>query len=263
MLNQSVFNRLIWIVTGLYRVKSSVIPPFFIISFFLITSFTSQGQQYQVGLQNGKLYSGSNIRWKTPFLGKEHLLINDSLKISMDQISFYEVQEGYYKKFASPKTGYIDFYKREVGGERINVFTVLVSTGSYNPATGMYIFNQSKVYWYEKDRNALKKLSYKNLKYDLSDNQASMYILKKVNDLRIATGLVYALGAGLIIAGIADGMNQDVGTTSSTTRQSHSKGGATYFIGGAVCMVVPLVINIGKRKKIFQAIELYNTPLRN
>ncbi len=222
--------------------------------FFLLPLITfSQNAPINIHMKSGEIlstrYAFLNIN---SGFSRPYVRINDKKgeKITIDRITHVEGidQNGNYKYFQPIRLQGRDIWgERTFNSERVNIFYTNVISGTW---TASY---KSKYFQYEKDNHPLKKMSYSNLKADLSDHPESMKILKKGNNLRITQILLYGLGSALVISGIASGL-------SDTELDDPNDSGLKIppaFIAGAITLYIPWFINGPKQDHFANALKTY------
>ncbi|SMG30936.1 hypothetical protein SAMN05661096_02016 [Marivirga sericea] len=142
--------------------------------------------------------------------------------------------------------------KRVFKSDRIEIFTESLQQINYR--TG---FNYTwKLDYYRKDGGQIVAAKYDQMKFDLADNNNSMKYLRKGNGARIAQIALYGAGIGFIVASIASFSKEEnrpgPGSSSNTGMNIPPT-----FIGAAVCLVVPLILNPGKQQNFIKALKAY------
>ncbi len=231
---------------------------------FLPISLAAQTSKYYVGLENGDVINGNQVRFKSPMFGRDHILIDDHNRFELDEVAYYQNEDGYFKKFTPPGWPKEAFFKREVEGERIEVYSKLGSYTSYRPVggigtTGMGVgmsmtpnYNFVRHDYYTKDNADPLTMSFANLNKDLADNPMSMDVLKKVRTLRTVTAILYVVGAAFTLAGISETFNHQSGDANQQIQIS------PFLIGGVVTLAIPNFLRSSKRKNMLAAVVAYN-----
>ncbi len=222
----------------------------------------AQPKKFFVGLENGDLLYANQVRLKNPPFGRPYVLVNDNERFGLEEIVYYQNESGYYTKFKPDGWAHEEFFKRLLYGERVEAYTktnlytsVSAMPGVYNGGgTGvmMLTFHKIRHDYYRKDGSSFMKMTYANLKTDLADNAASVQTLKELSNLRKVTGVLYAVGASLLMVSIYDSINQ------SSTDPNGSSTISPLFATGVVCLAIPVFLHKAKRNKMLEALELYN-----
>jgi TonB family protein len=226
----------------------------------VIAADDGQESDYFLKLYSGKKVFGEFIKYKARTFGKAHFDV-DGERFEADIVMAYQNQDGYFLKSTSENSYKPIFYHRETQGSRINTYSITSTNYSggapnaYGGGMGMGTWSTTKVGYYSKDEGALRKLNYKNLQRDLSDNLESAMKLKEVKKIRTAHTFIYLVGAALLIKGVSD-TTGSTETTSSPQNDGPNVSPLVYV--GAVTLWIPFLTNGGKRKKTDEAIRLYN-----
>ena len=172
-------------------------------------------------------------------------------KISIDRVTHIEGidQKGKYRYFKP-----IFLKNKEIWGERtftsnrINLYYSNIFSSTWDAAY------KTKYFQYSKDNAPLQKLTYANLKKDLSDNLNALAYIKKGNKLRITQLVLYGLGAALVVAGTVDGLSSN-GLSSPNNPAIKTP---PAFIAGAIALTIPWFLNKPKQDNFVKAIKAYN-----
>lgn len=218
------------------------------IAFALIIPISSSAQNI-VGLHNGGEMKYKQLKLKNPAFSKSYLLADDSVKYSLDLVNYYQIGSDYYKKKFS-NSGNYEFMKRELEGT-ISLYSVIRTTQSFDPNTGIPYSSSSKVNFYGKSNGSIKKVNSKNLKMDLADCEACQQEIKKAKTLGIISAIGLTAGLGIFI-----------GTAASELSKTQEPGESTSFppgaiIGTALCFT-PLILSGSRRRHYSNAIAIYN-----
>ena len=218
------------------------------------TLVLAQNGPINVHLKTGDILSTQYaLLTNNSFLSRPFVRIHDKKgeKITIDRVIHVEGtdQNGQYKFFKPIQLMGSEIWgERTFHSERVDIYYTDVV--SFTGAS----YYKSKYFQYSKDSRPLKKLNYSNLKIDLADNAGSMQHVERGNKLRITQLLLYGLGAGLVVAGAADILNDDeldgTGDTSFSVPPT--------LIVGAIALNIPWFINPAKDKHFVNALEEYN-----
>lgn len=158
------------------------------------------------------LYSDSviyarDIKLRPDFSGYLRLRA-DSKYVSAEQVKFFNNKDGFFANTRKLNLlGTTAFSERIVEG-RINVF----QERSYDPENySAHLYHRrfrrsaepaiDVSMYYNKGYNDLKKLNYRNLKYDMSDHQESMEMLHSYRKSMNTTKMLYVAAGASLIAG--------------------------------------------------------------
>ena len=222
--------------------------------FLLFFGFYSMafGQGYSVGLVNGKVIESYNIRLKNPLFKRPFILVNDSLELELDGVDYYTNYQGDYVvrniTFGSRKT----ILNREINGP-ISLFYIITQTGGYYDPTFGYTRGRERItYYFEKEKFVVQRLNFENLFVAVQDNPQSLEKLMEAQKIKRTNGLMYAAGAGLLVAGIMEGYNSQGTTNQGTFKVS------PFFIAGLVVITIPQFRKSQVHRKYIDAILIYN-----
>lgn len=175
-------------------------------------------------------------------------------KVPIDIVDHVEGidQRGTYKYFKPINFGYRGevFAERTFTSKRIKIYYTNVVSGTWNATYSFRHFN------YEKDGALLKKMTYANLKKDLSDCPTSTDFLKKANGYRIAQMALYGAGAALVIHGIATGLSGNDDELPPPGAAPRIKIPATFVIG-AISLMILRFLNNPKQGYFVDALKNY------
>lgn len=236
----------------------------YLITFLLITStllgLSQSTNALIVGLADGTTLHPATLKYRTPTFGESHLLLNKERKISLDQVRYYQDDSGYY--IFDRVDGYSQTrLKREIVG-RVSTYSRVIST--YNPGMGMPgtpgatmgTFSSSKVEYFKKEDERLRKINYENLRGALADNQNSMAKLARVKSLKRVNTFAYVGGSALVVAGLVHMVNLNK-TEGPPPYDAEMKFSPLIFVGAAA-FTIPLFTGKAKNDKLRGAIEVYN-----
>jgi hypothetical protein len=144
---------------------------------------------------NNDIITGKIVDYREYVFGKKHLLV-DSVPVYFDEVKFYKTNEGLYANTRNLSSTHKSVFAERIEKGKINVYSQLVPTGG-----GIY-GGQATAYYYNRDFEYLREVTYSNLLIDLRDNNEAMKTLKryKSNNIILIGGVAGAaiLGAGLI-----------------------------------------------------------------
>ncbi len=261
MINESDGRHLITIMINMFSIistkgKSIITLPVLLFFFFGVQA--QEGKPFYVGLNSGETVYGNKLEFIDKLIGKDYLLLDDSMKYLLSDIKFYQRESGYYLKKNISMRGDV-WFKRNIEG-KINTYSA--TEWSYSPGmmgpNGMYTGGYSraiKMSYYEKGYQ-FKEMNYENLKRDLKNHEASMLQLEKVRKMKNTNIGIYVGSAALILAGIAHtaALNKQEGPPPYDADIKFSP----FLIVGAIGIAIPSFINMSKEEKLLQAIKTYN-----
>ena len=229
---------------------------------FLLIVFCSlytltYGQGYSVGLVNGKVIESYNIRLKNPLFKRPFIQVDDSLELDLDGVDYFTTYQGDYVvrniTFGSRKT----ILNREINGAISLFYIITQSGGYYDPTFGWTQSRQRITYYFEKEKFVVQKLNFQNLFIAVQDNPRSLEKLIEAQKIKRTNGLMYAAGAGLVLAGIMEGYN-----SQSSTNQGGFKF-SPFFVAGLVVLTIPQFRKGQVHEKFIDSILIYNHSQNN
>jgi hypothetical protein len=213
--------------------------------------------RYFIQLRNGQVVYANKLQYKSPIFKQDFFLLDDSLKYSPELVDVYQSNDGYYAR-VSAGNRYDSFAKRILEGPRISKFyttTIDYSGMGYYPyGYGVPRTSRRRIYFFSKDNGPLMTFNQDNLEQALADNASSMLLLQRHKRERFISTAMGIAGAGLLTVGVLSS-NQ-----SSTNPNSVNISPAVY--AGAGLIAIPLVMQLFKKDKLTQAVEVYNYQVR-
>lgn len=230
----------------------------------LMLCFSLQAQDTQqrpgrffVKLRNGEVVYANKLQYKSPIFKQDFFLLDDSLKYSPELVEIYQNSEGYFARVAAGNR-FDAFAKRITEGPRISKFyttTYDYSSMGYSPyGYGMPRTSRRRIYFFSKDDGPLLTFNQDNLRQALADNASSMLLLQRHKRERFIFTAMGIAGAGLATVGILSS------SQSSTNPNSVNISPVVY--AGAGLIAIPLVMQLFKKDKLTQAVEVYNYQVR-
>lgn len=228
---------------------------------FLIAFVGAEAQNSYVTLEDGQQIVGKKVRYRSPAFSSESFIeVDGEQKFPINLVDHYVTEGIYYKKALTEYSQTPTFFKREEEGKRISIYSKLVTT--YQPAMGPSGFgsggtfaNTQKSHLYSKGDGPIKTMKIGKLGPDIMDNQKAMVHLKKAKGLAGIQGVLYAVGAGLVIAGAADTLAK---TDNKNPGSDNGGPGGLWIAGAATMMITSFAFNGAKRKHMREAIHVYN-----
>ncbi|MFD2246812.1 hypothetical protein [Pontibacter ruber] len=222
---------------------------------------SAQAQGYQdrrhfIQLYDGQTVFANKVQYKSPLFKGNYFLLDDSLKYNIEAVNVYQNKEGYFARVSSGGR-YDDFAKRIIEGPRISKFYTTRTSYNYGYSPygyGMSTPSRRRVYYFSKDGGPLFSFNYENLQQALSDNASSMTLLQRHRRDRIIYTAMTVVGAGVTAAGVLSSVNKrdEFGNTELSP--------AIYV--GAGIIAVPVVIQLFRKDKLTQAVEVYNYQIK-
>lgn len=232
----------------------------------LLLAFAATAQTgtkpFFVQLQDGRVFYADRIQYKSPIFKSSHFLLDDSLKFNPSMVSVFQNQDGYFARVEAGNS-YDSFAKRLLDGPRIDRYYTTRTTYDYGYSPYSYGYggprtSRKRIYFFSKDDGPLYLMEYDNLEMALSDNASSMALLESYRkDKFINTG-VSILGAGLLVAGGIKSINDSTTDAFGNTNLEISP----LVYAGAGILGAQLVINLFRKDKLIQAVEVYNYQLK-
>ncbi|WP_018476285.1 hypothetical protein [Pontibacter roseus] len=213
--------------------------------------------RYFVQLRNGEVVYANKLQYKSPIFKQDFFLLDDSLKYSPELVDVYQSDDGYFARVAAGNR-FDSFAKRITEGPRISKFyttTFDYSSMGYSPyGYGMPRANRRRIYFFSKDNGPLMTFNQDNLEQALADNASSMLLLQRHKRERFIYTAMGIAGAGLVTVGIL--------SSSQSTTNPNSFNISPVVYGGAGLIAIPLVMQLFKKDKLTQAVEVYNYQIR-
>jgi len=226
------------------------------ILFFLILISQAHSQENKENeflyLYSDSIMYGKTIEFTKPVFSKSYFTVNEK-KIESKKVKFYYNGYGLYANTSSIRfTGKTNFIRRTTPG-KINLY--VTTTTSYS-STGPE--EQTTIHYYNKGYNDLKKVNYKNLYMDMSDNSECLLLLqdyKKTRNTLRTTGIVgvgLALGSMLTYAFLN---NNNYSLYEEKNPLPYTVVGCT----GGIMILTSSYLSIFNNTKILKSISMYNS----
>lgn len=244
---------------------------FFALIACLLTTLSVQAQEYSrddyqpqrqqgryfVQLRNGQVVYANKLQYKSPIFKQDFFLLDDSLRYAPELVDVYQSQEGYFARVAAGNR-FDAFAKRTLEGPRISKFfttTIDYAAMGYSPyGYGMPRSSRRRIYFFSKDNGPLMTFNQQNLEQALADNASSMVLIQRHKRERVASTVMGIAGAGLLTYGLL--------SSSQSASNPNSVNISPAVYAGAGLVVVPLVIQLFRKDKLTQAVEVYNYQVR-
>jgi len=237
------------------------IKSFRLLLIFLIASISAIAQNSYVALEDGQQIVGEKVRYRSGvFSSGPFIEVDGKQKFPINLVDHYVVEGIYYKKAFAEYSQTPTFFMREEDGKRISMYAKMVTTYQPNMGPSGYAYGggfSSTQKWllYAKGDGPIKTMKIGKLGPDIQDNPKAMLHLKKAKGIASIQGVLSVVGAGLVIAGIAD----TLGKADNKNPGSDNGGpGGLWIAGAATLVIVPFAFNGPKRKHMRQAIHVYN-----
>ncbi|MBF8963331.1 hypothetical protein I0P70_08745 [Pontibacter sp. FD36] len=237
----------------------------------LLFSFGLQAQEYSqenyqpqrqkgrhfLQLRNGQVVYGNRVQYKSPLFKQDFFLVDDTLKYAPELVDVYQNNDGYFARVAAGNR-FDAFAKRIMEGPRISKFfttTIDYAAMGYHPyGYGMPRTSRRRIYFFSKDNGPLMTFNQQNLEQALADNSSSMLLIQRHKREKTISTVMGIAGAGLLTYGLLSS------SQSSTNPNSVSVSPAVY--AGAGLIAVPLVIQLFRKDKLTQAVDVYNYQVK-
>lgn len=223
--------------------------------------------RFQVGLKNGLVYSANDVETKNPLFGRSYLLLDGRRKFELAEVGFYEDESGHYVRTTLPGSSREATLRREKTG-RISLYSITTTQYSGGPGGfggypgyggygyggyGMGGFGYPyggyrtiKTEYFSKDNGPIQNLTSKNLLLATRDNAGAQQLLFESRRYQHITAASYAVGGGLLVAGLLQ--------TLSPTRP----GVSPLTFAALPVLLMPIVLQSKQAANQRQAIALYN-----
>lgn len=176
-----------------------------------------------------------------------HLLINDSLKISLKLIDNYTSNYEFHLIKKIDGLGYVDM--TEIVSGKIPIFEFSKST--YDPNFGGGLSNN--VYQFYIFENQLKELNIQNLKNDLTD-EPSQRIIRKIRRKSITKVVAFTIGSGFMAYGLSEMMTKPDPSQPSEFKFSPNPP----FLAGLLIIASPFMFGSAK-STLIDVVKNYNS----
>lgn len=210
-------------------------------------------------LKSDSVIYGTNIYYKTRNFGSSYFLV-DSVKINPINVKFYKTKSGFYGRSDNMEVNPV--FAVRVIKSKINIYktdTLYSSYRFYPSATGMsssgLVIN--KQHFYNKGYGDLKKMSYRNMKADLSDNPESSLHLNKCKTVRRNTTVLYSAGFALIVGGLV-GLIAKTSNVPENSPEPNLTGNFVAMGLGTGCCWAGYFVSLSQAKHLISAINSYN-----
>lgn len=215
-----------------------------------------KGRQF-LQLRNGQVVYGNKVQYKSPIFKQDFFLVDDTLKYSPELVDVYQNSDGYFARVAAGNR-FDSFAKRIMEGPRVSKFyttTIDYAAMGYSPyGYGMPRTSRRRIYFFSKDNGPLMTFNQQNLEQALADNASSMVLIQRHKREKTISTVVGIAGAGLLTYGLLSS------SQSSTNPNSVNVSPAVY--AGAGLIAVPLVIQLFRKDKLTQAVDVYNYQVK-
>jgi hypothetical protein len=227
----------------------------------LTLGLSAQAQGYQdrrhfIQLHNGQTIFANRVQYKSPLFKGNYFLVDDSLKYNIESVNVYQNNEGYFARVSSGNQ-YDDFAKRILEGPRISKFYTTRTSYNYGYSPygyGMNAPSRRRVYFFSKDGGPLMSFNYDNLQEALVDNASSMTLLQRHRRDRIIYTAMTVVGAGVTAAGVISSVNK-------RDEFGNAELSPAIYVGAGI-IAVPVVIQLFRKDKLTQAVEVYNYQIK-
>ncbi|WP_299706517.1 hypothetical protein [uncultured Pontibacter sp.] len=237
----------------------------------LILSFSLQAQEYSqdnyqqqrqqgryfIQLRNGQVVYANKLQYKSPIFKQDFFLLDDSLKYAPELVDVYQSSDGYFARVAAGNR-FDSFAKRILEGPRISKFyttTIDYSAMGYHPyGYGMPRSSRRRIYFFSKDNGPLMTFNQQNLEQALADNASSMVLIQRHKRERVISTVMGIAGAGLLTYGLL--------SSSQSSTNPNDVNISPIVYAGAGLIAVPLVIQLFRKDKLTQAVDVYNYQVR-
>jgi hypothetical protein len=216
-----------------------------------------QQGKYFIQLRNGQVVYANRVQYKSPIFKQDFFLLDDSLKYAPELVDVYQNNDGYFARVAAGNR-FDSFAKRISEGPRVSKFfttTIDYSAMGFHPyGYGMPHSNRRRIYFFSKDNGPLMTFNQQNLEQALSDNASSMVLIQRHKRERVVSTVMGIAGAGLLTYGLL--------SSSQSTTNPNTVNISPMVYAGAGLIAVPLVIQLFRKDKLTQAIDVYNYQVR-
>jgi len=229
---------------------------------FIIIQLAATGQVNEqknyLYLKSDSVIYGKNISYKARSIGSSYFLI-DSVKIKPDKVKFYKTNAGFYG--IADNSTLDPVFAIRIIKSKINIYTTdtLNSAFRHYDASDLITYEglADKYHFYNKGFGDVKKIKYRNLQYDLSDNPESVLHLNKCRSIRGISTALYVTGCAAIIGGLVSVYTKTENKQSNWLKPDFTFNIIAIGFGASSCLT-GLVVSSSQKKHIEKAIEAYN-----
>lgn len=193
--------------------------------------------QQKLILYNGEVLTGNSLLYHSPILKPAEFVL-DGLSYETSMVEFFQNKHGYFANLSNQNRNSHERYALCIRMGKVNLFEEIdmeVYGGEEliveENAKGRDPMLASGEYFqfYTKGNEAVKKATYRNMKVDLSDNEASMKHLKAFKKYQLLQWGLIGVGSGLIAANV---INQAPGAVKFNPVMAIGFviGGSSYFL---------------------------------
>lgn len=213
-----------------------------------IGAHTSKAQSLEVGLKSGDVLKPLKLELDEINFEDVYLLV-DGEKISPDDISYYQNEEGYYKWYIIRQIDAGFRVKRVVSG-KISTFARVDQTYASDGTVDGEARDKHSGY-FMKGNGDLETIEYANLKAAVKDNATALAHLEKLKKTNEMARIGFGVGAACIFGGIFH-------TLYDANRNNGSASFSPFFIPGLALATGAVIIRLPYRKKLRQTVDIYN-----
>lgn len=219
--------------------------------------------QPEVGLKTGQIIHPTLLKLKNPFLGKSYLLLDETQKIKLDEVDYYQTTSEYFIVRSVGFSSSTPLKRIEAGEIAVYEYMRIVSSAAPMGPNGMMGMSSTQRridHYYTKDGGSLQFLSLKNLKKDLDGYPPSLLKLKKARSQKLIKWGLWITGGAMVIAGLNQMVNE-----ANEGGPPYEKGPSVNapFVIGMGMMVVPFFIHASQGENLMDAVRLYNAHYRD
>ncbi|MBL0315082.1 MAG: hypothetical protein IPP69_04605 [Flavobacteriales bacterium] len=166
--------------------------------------------QNKVVLYSGDVITGEHLLYESPIM-KQPLFTMSNEEYASTDVQFFQNNHGFFANLNRIHGQNTERYALRIKVGKLNLFEEidlsvyggeeLKTEGTNNNQDPMLATGEMYQY-YSKGTDAVREAKYSNLKYDLSDNAASMAHLKRYRNYRSLQWGLIGVGAGLIAANV-------------------------------------------------------------
>ncbi|MHA4895721.1 hypothetical protein ACXZ1K_13290 [Pedobacter sp. PWIIR3] len=150
----------------------------------------------------------------------------DSRKTPTDKVKFFNNKDGFFANTRNLNFAGISAFAERVTEGKINLYSEVELDPYQYDRRYSYGENRqptiaSRIF-YNKGTGDLRRVNYRNLREDMTDNAASMDLLKGYRKSQQTSTMLYAAGGAAIVAGLISFMADPKGTETTTTPFGHT-----------------------------------------
>lgn len=221
-------------------------------------SLIAQSFKADIYINNGKAISTDFIRlsngalFGSPFAATDQLGLDRIYAEKIDYIDAHIHDDNSFRFEVIPGRSFKLWTQVESISDQINIYINSIHNQVYLETISYSNFSNRNIIAYSKDNKRPKRILYRNLKNDLSDNFESKMYLNKVRNQTLIQIASYIAGSALVGFGVRETYLQAHGEVPLSISKI-----TAFYLGGITGFVIPFVITPFKRDNLLNALKTY------